>query len=386
MLLLKTARWRNVIVLLVAVVVINFVNLPRVQAGWITDPFGSIAKKIGKKSGQGLANGIKPEFYEMVDHAGQKLSDHINNSVNWSNIGQELGKGASQEVVIALNSINWEEYGQQVSAGIRQEFEVAMDQLFEEKIKPLLKDIDLILKNRIGQVDNLIDDKLNKIDVLVKNTFDQFQAAADETIAKIKTDLIEYAFNRLDSWRDQTIVKIQTDMIDYTAETFRTISKETIKHTFTEFEQLRSDFRHDVNDFFDRTESLLTMLNCTEEKTRMDMENFIKTIGKEIEAKCPLYLCPSSNKAKDDPIVLACYKQLHIKKPPKSWQYIMIYKLEKCEVLSSLTPDTPVENVAAVYLDLHNWAKRVACIQQLSKNVVWDSLEFKSRYEYWSNQ
>jgi hypothetical protein len=97
----------------------------------------------------------------------------------------------------------------------------------------------------------------------------------------------------------------------------------------------------------------------------------------------PPMFCGSS-KAKDDPIVLACYKELHLKKLPKSWQYFMIYRLEKCEVLGGLTKDTPIENVAAVYLDLYNWAKRIACIQR-SQNAMWDSLEFKSRYQYWAN-
>jgi hypothetical protein len=271
------------------------------------------------------------------------------------------------------------------------EFEAAMDKLFDDKIKPLLNDIDLILKTRIEHVDTLIDDKLKQIDVLIQQTVDRFQTAADETIAKVKTDLIDYAFNRFDIERDKTIAQIRSEVIDYaaitvtqtTTEIVAKVKAELIKQTFVQLEQLRHDFRRDVNQFFDRAENLLTLLDCTEEKTRIDMENLIKTLGKEVAARCPPMLCGSSSKVADNPTLLACYKKLHLKKPPKSWQYSMIYRLEKCEVLSDLTPDTPVENIAAVYLDLHNWAKRIACIQR-SPFTMWDSLEFKSRHQYWS--
>jgi hypothetical protein len=66
-----------------------------------------------------------------------------------------------------LIAFNWEKYGQQVAAGIRQKFEATMDKLFADKIKPLLEDIDLILKTRIDQADSLID-------ALIQKTFEQF--------------------------------------------------------------------------------------------------------------------------------------------------------------------------------------------------------------------
>ncbi len=401
MLLPRTARWRTLIVSLVAVFLIHFAHVPRVQAGecsgWNILSLGATClvklatKRVGESAGRGIAQGIKPDFNKMVHNMGQKLADHINNTVDWEKLGQEVGKGASQEVLKALNSINWEKYGQQIGAGIRQEFEAAMDKLFDDKIKPLLDDIDLILKTRIEHVNSLIDEKLKQIDVLIQQTVERFQAAADETIAKVKSDLIDYTFNRFEIERDKTIAQIRSELIDYTATTvtqttteiIAKVKAELIAQTFVQLEQLRHHFRRDVNQFFERAENLLTLLDCTEEKTRIDMENLIKTLGKELESRCPPILCGSSSKVADDPTLLACYKKLHLKKPPKSWQYSMIYRLEKCEVLSDLTPDTPVENIAAVYLDLHNWAKRIACIQR-SPKAMWDSLEFKSRHQYWS--
>jgi hypothetical protein len=389
MLLLKPMRGRKLILSLFAILLIHFAQVPRVEAGGCS--WWEVLCHIGKRIGKGAAEGIKPEYEKMVDRTAQKLVDHINHSVEWNKIGQELGKGASEEVLKALNTINWEQYGQQIGAGIRQEFEAAMDKLFADKIKPLLKDIDLILETRIDHVDTLINDKLKQIDGLIQQTVERFQQAAEDTIAKVKTDLIDYAFNRFQIERDETIAQIRAEVIEYAANTVNKttdeivaqVKTEVIDHTFAQLDQLRQDFRSEVNHFFERAENLLTLLDCTEEKTRIDMENFIKTLGKELAARCPPMLCGALSKVDDDPILLACYEQLHLKKPPKAWQYTMIYRLEKCEVLSGLTPDTPIENIAAIYLDLHNWAKRIACIQR-SPKAMWDSLEFKSRYHYWA--
>jgi hypothetical protein len=396
MLLLKSMRCRKVILSLFAILFIHFAHVPRVEAGgcsWkdiLLLGIPCIMEKLGESAGRTIAEGLKPEYQEMVDHTAQKLVDHIN-KVDWQKIGQELGKGASEEVLKALNTIKWEEYGQQIGVGIRQEFEAAMDKLFDDKIKPILKDIDLILETRIDQVDTLINEKLKRIDGLIQETVVRFQTAADNTIAKVKSDLIDYAFNRFQSERNKTIAQIRAEVIDYATDTVNKttdeivakVKGEVIDHTFAQLDQLRHDFRQEVNQFFERAENLLTLLDCTEEKTRIDMENFIKRLGKELAARCPPMLCGPSSKADDDPTLVACYEQLHLKKPPKSWQYTMIYRLEKCEVLSGLTADTPIENIAAIYLDLHNWAKRIACIQR-SPKAMWDSLEFKSRYHYWS--
>jgi len=418
MLLFNSTRWRIVIISLV--VVVNFTSVRRVSAeecsGWdiltagISCAFKLGIKRIGKSAGRGIAQGIKPDFEKMIDDAGQKLADHITHSVDWEKFGQQLGKNASQEVLTALNSINWEQYGQQAAKGIRIEFEAAMDKLFENQIKPILEDVELIIEQadkaakdritqadqaaeaRIKQLDDLVENKLKKIDALLQQTVIRFQAAADETIAKVRTDLINYAVDQFTTERDKTVAQIRAEVIDYAATTVNNtiteivakVNAELIDHAFAQLEQLRQNFRRDVNQFFDQAENLLILLECTEEKTRIDMENLIKKFGKEFSANCPPLLCGLSNKAADDPILLACYKKLHLSRPPKSWQYLVIYRLEKCEVLSRLTPDMPIENIEEVYLDLHNWAKRIACIQG-STEVMWDALEFKSRYQYWSS-
>jgi hypothetical protein len=422
MLLPKTARWRTVIVSLVAVVIIHFANAPRVQAGecseWdiLTLGISCIVKlaikRGGESAGRGIAQGIKPDFDKMVDNAGQKLADHINNSVDWGNIGQELGKGASQEVLKALNTINWEQYGQQVAKGIRTEFEATMNKLFYDKIKPLLKDIDLILETRIDQVDSLIEDKLNKIDVLIQHTVNRFQAAANETIAKVRTDLINYAFDRFATERHKTVAKIRAEVIDYAATTVNKttagivakVKAELIAHTFVQLDQLRAQFRQDVEHFFNRAENLIVLLDCTAEKIRLDLDKTREDLDKlgekylkELKALTPKaqisQLFSPSGQPSTKPTTLtastatndSCYQQLGVTEGVlEGFEYSTIYDLKKCQVLNTLTPQTPMRRVLNVYWDLHMFAKRVACIQRNPTHFMWDWLAFESLYQFWS--
>jgi len=310
-------------------------------------------------------------------------------------IGQNFTQGVTEEVLKALNSINWEKYGQQIAAGIRQEFEGAMDKLFADKIKPLLEDIDLILKTRIDQVDSLID-------VLIQKTFEQFQTVADQTIAKIRTDIIEYTFNRFATERDKTIAQIRAEVIDYTAATINKttaeivakVKAELIDHTFAQLDQLRQDFRIDVNHFFDRAENLIVLLDCTEEKIRLDLESARKDLDKlgekylkEIKFLIQLYkgkflTQPTTSTATKN----NCYQQLGVTEEAlEGFEYSTIYDIRTCKLLNTLTPKTPIRRVQNVYLDLGMFAKRVACIQQNPTHFMWDWLAFESRYQFWSN-
>jgi ElaB/YqjD/DUF883 family membrane-anchored ribosome-binding protein len=428
-LLPKTTQWRTVVVSLLMVVLVNLTSVPRVQAGdcsgWDILSLGitCVAKKIIKSGTKSavvdLAQNMRPDFNRMVDDAGQKLVKHIN-SVNWSNIGQELGKGASEEVLSTLNSINWEQYGHQIGAGIRSEFEAAMDKLFDEKLKPLLTDIDNLLAQRIAQadkavearlqqLDGLIDDKIEKVDILIQNTFDQFQAAADETIAKVRTDIINYAFESFAAERDKTVAQIRAEVIDYAATTVNTttaeivakVKAELIDQTFAQFDQLRTQFRQDVEHFFNRAENLIFLLDCTEEKLRIDLDKVREDLDKlgekylkEFKALTPgaqisnLFSRGESPSTKPTGSMTTnenCYQQLGlIEAALEGFEYSTIYDIKKCKVLNTLTLETPIRRIQNVYWDLHMFAKRVGCIQHNPTHFMWDWMEFESFYRFWS--
>ncbi|OQY54741.1 MAG: hypothetical protein DRR08_33675 [Candidatus Parabeggiatoa sp. nov. 2] len=481
----KTNQWRILISL--AVVVVHFASAPPVHAGecswWDTASLGIscvvklAVKRVGESEGRGLIEGVKPEFDKMVDQAGQQLADHVTNSVDWSKIGQQLGQGASQEVLKALKSINWQQYGQQVGAGLRQEFEGAMNKLFNQQLKPLLKDIDMLLKGRIEQADKaaearinqldelidnklttlkgqieqadkaaearlnqldelidnklttlkgqieqadkaaearlnqlnkLIDNKLTKVDALIQDTFAQFRQTADETIAKVKQDIIDYAVERFKTSRDETVAQIRAEVIDYAANTFKKTADETvakvkaelIDHTVTQLGKLRGQLRQEVDYFFDRAENLIVLLDCTAEKIRLDLERTREQLDrlgekylKEFKASIPQVSKllsfgaqpkkpPTESTATDGGV---CYEQLGISAESlEGFEYSTIYDIKKCKVLNTLTVETPLRRVLNVYWDLHIFAKRVACIQQNPNHFMWDWLTFEYLYDFWS--
>ncbi|MDM8559144.1 hypothetical protein [Candidatus Parabeggiatoa sp. HSG14] len=423
-------RWRTVIISLLMVAVVNFTNVSYVHAGecsgWDIFTLGisclvKLAIKKGAESaGRGIAKGIRPDFDKMVDDASQKLVDHLNNSVNWENIGQGLGKGASKELLAALNSIDWKAHGQQVGAGIRQEFEATMDKLFDEKLKPLLMDIDNLLKDRINQadevakariqqLDNLIDDKLKKVDVLIQHTIDQFQVVVDETISKVRTDIIDYTFDRFAAERDKTVDQIRTEIIDYatdsvnktTDEIVAKVKAELIDHTFVKITQLQYQFRQDVEHFFNRAENVIVLLDCTEEKIRLDLERTREELDQlgekylnEVKDLMPQAQMsklfspggqPSTKLTTSTSTNNSCYQQLGVTKEAlEGFEYSTIYDLKKCKLLNTLTPQTPTRRIQNVYWDLHMFAKRVACIQRNPTHFMWDWMAFESLYHFWS--
>jgi DNA-binding protein len=423
------------------------------------------AKTVAKSEGRGLIEGVKPEFEKMVDRASQQLIERIE-TMDWHQIGQQLGESASQEVLNALNSIDWEDYGQQVGAGLSRELETTMNRLFDQQLKPLLKDIDMLLKGRIeqadqaaaarlAQLDQLIDDKLAKVDDLIQDTVAQFNQLADDTITKIRRDIIDYAVTRFETSRDETVRQIQTDVIDYGVEQFETSRDETVSQiqadvidygveqfetsrdetvsqiqadvidyaantfkqttqemvasvkvdlidqTFAQLHQVRSEFRQDVDHFFDRTENLLVLLDCTEEKIRLDLERtreqldklgekYLKEFKQSFSGVSRL-MSFGQKKAKPEEstqsttIDTRCYEQLGIDAESlEGFEYSTIYDIKKCKVLSTLTSDTPLRRVQNVYLDLHVFAKRVACIQRNPNHFLWDWLMFEQLYDFWS--
>jgi len=503
----KRCQWRTALV--AAVLLVNVTNAPVAAEcfdkwyEYVTAGATCVVEKgiefVGKHLGKGAVQGIKPAYQEMVNETGDTLVAAIN-SIDWEDIGRQAGQGASEAMLEALDSIDWTVYGQQVGAGLRQEFELLMDNLFDDQIKPLLQDIDMLLKQtnqmaeaRITQVDKLIEQRLQQIDGLVQTTVTRFQTAANETIDKakqelityaferaeqfreqtiaqirtelidyttqniqnlsndiidkIKQDLMAYSFERADSFREQTVAQIRTELIDYTAQTIQTVTNqsvakikndliayslersetfrdqslakiktelidygtdtiqkltdETVKtlqtelidRSFTKLENFHKDFRTDVNQFFDRTEYLIDKVDCqaqgTLEKIRLDMETTGKQLAEKIDELLPKWwhLNIFSKPAEPAP-ALACYRQLGLKTPPKPFQYSTIYDLKKCEVLNSLTPETPIRQILNVYLDLKALAARMACVQrsageQAILHYTWDWLEFGHQYDLW---
>jgi len=190
--------------------------------------------------------------------------------------------------------------------------------------------------------------------------------------------MIDYAAHTVQKVTDDTVKKVKTQLID---------------HTFTKLDDFRKTFRTDVNRFFDRTEYIINMVDCkvagTLEKFRLDMGTLGKTLAQDIKDSLPKWSSLLQKKTSQEVTpVVRCYQQLGLKKPPEAFQYSTIYDLKKCEVLNTLTPQTPIRQILNVYLDLKALAARMACVQrsageQAILHYTWDWLEFGYQYDFW---
>jgi ElaB/YqjD/DUF883 family membrane-anchored ribosome-binding protein len=370
MCLFRSSKPVQRIALLLAVIVVNFASVAPVQAAWCL--FGCVNAEI---SGS-VKFPSSAEFREM---------------------GQALAKGVREE----MEKTDFKAMGKQFAEGVRGEFDKAMDRLFDEKIDPLVADIDKLLKarlnavdkmakDRLAQLDKIIADRLKQVDKLIQNTFDQFNTVAKETIGKLKTDLIDNAFTQF----NEAIEKTKTDLID---------------NTFTQIDDLRKNLRMEVDHFFDRTEYLINTVDCKVEgmveKIRMDIEKTGEILAQQLKTELSslgikmegslltgfsgeVFIKPESDSTLAAKPLTQCYQELGLMAPPKPWEYSTIYDLEKCNVLKTLTPNTPMKRILNVYLDLKAYAARMACVQRgaghhATLHYTWDWLAFGYWYDFW---
>lgn len=294
------------------------------------------------------------------------------NPSEFKGMGKDLGESLREE----LEKTKFKEIGQQLSEGFSQEFEKTMTTLIDEKITPLVKDINKLLKARIEQVDKLVEKRLQQIDAMIEKTFHQFQAVADKTIEKIKLDLIDNTFTQF----NQAIEKTKMDIID---------------NTFFQLNELRSNFRTDVDHFFNRTEYLIDKVDCkvegTLEKLRQDLQSTGKEIAQELQKSLPNFSLLATKKPNKPAIpseLVACYQQLGLNAPPEPFEYSTIYDLKKCKVLRTIKSDTPVRRILNIYIDLQAFAARMACVQRgaghrATLHYTWDWIEFGYQYDFW---
>jgi 2C-methyl-D-erythritol 2,4-cyclodiphosphate synthase len=409
-------RWRIVIALLLAVILVNFASVPRANAflNLVDISVEDINVKLPSSAewgewGQQFRKRFRKEF-EQIDT---------------KTMGQQLGEGVRGEFEKFINSLDLESMGHQLGEGLRKQFEAAMAALFNEQIEPLVADIekllkarleqaDIIAKDRLAQLDKMIMDRLNQADSLIQASFERFKAAADETIAKVKTAIIGYAFERFDKAREESIAK--ADIIVHAANTFKKVTDETmaklkaalIDHTFTPFDELRRNFRADVEHFFDRTEYFIKTVDCkvegTLEKLRQDMQHIGKEFAQQLKAELSslelkmtgslrsgfsggVLTEPESDSTPSVKPLTQCYQELGLMVPPKPWEYSSIYDLQKCEVLKTITDNTPLRRILNIYVDLQALAARMACLQRGSNKATlhytWDWLEFGYWYDFW---
>ena len=79
---------------------------------------------------------------------------------------------------------------QSMAKGVRVVFEESMNTLFDQKIRPMLEDIDLIIKNNMDNADEIIINTFKGVDKIIEKTILQFENATEKNIHNIRDHII----------------------------------------------------------------------------------------------------------------------------------------------------------------------------------------------------
>jgi len=219
---------------------------------------------------------------------------------------------------------------QHIAKGLHEEFKKATDDLFNNKIEPLLDEIDEIIQNRIEHADKIIKKRLHQTETIIKNS----------------------------------MLEIRKGISDF---------DNVLQKTSININKLRISFKKDVNDIFDRLDKTIDCrVEAVAEKIISDVEN----IKKSFIPVFPFF--------KHE-----CYKILDIKEVPERWEYATIYKLQKCKKMNELDNNSSIDTILRAYIDLRALCSRVGCIQRLAGDPATEYfnkeyLELGRKYYIWS--
>lgn len=254
---------------------------------------------------------------------------------------------------------------QSMAAGIRQEYQKAANHLFDEKIKPLLDEIDLVAKNRMKDASGIVDD--------VSGIVDDVSATVNK-VNEIVQDTDKIVKDRLDQL-NEIINKSMSDIRKSTKD-----FKKIIEDTSKSIDQLRDKFKKDIDDIFAKIDNIIDCkITGTHEKIIMD----IKTIRDSFIPRLPFLKPP-------------CYKVVGISADPQYWEYTTIYGLEKCRKLKQLDDaiikgnTITIDTILKAYVDLRALCARVGCVQRhagdsAAKYFGKEYLELGRAYDIWEN-
>jgi len=291
--------------------------------------------------------------------------------------------------------------GKNLAIGATPEFEKSAGRIADEKIKPLIRDVDTVMKQRLEQFDKINKELLKDADEKVKNRLlqvdgiinDANQNIADrlEQADKIVSELIVEADEKTKQRLNQIDEIIKTSLKE-----MREIVVEVnnvLQHAFdhadnfvllasSQLDNIRGKFRQDATYFFDRTEYIIETVDCKVTGTILDIKNAFEHERQEWAKLLPSNWCVVNCE------IPYCYSKVGITSAPQSFEYATIYDIKKCQLLSSLGPDTKVDRIRNVYLDLKTLSAKMMCVQrqagyQAKLHYTWDWLEFGERYDFW---
>ena len=122
-----------------------------------------------------------------------------------SEMGKQFLKGIRSE----LDEMDLGRYGKELATGIQTVFNDTMQQLFEQRINPMIEDVNKLIQvraneinkmseERLKQLDALISENLREMDRIIFKTLTQFEKIANQLVADVKAEWLTYGFDRLD--------------------------------------------------------------------------------------------------------------------------------------------------------------------------------------------
>lgn len=295
----------------------------------------------------------------------------------------------------------WKDAGRDFAKGAAPELEKSVNRIVEEKIKPLIKDVDTVMKERLEQFDKINKELLKDADERAKNRLQQIdgiinnanQSIADrlEQADKIVSQLIAEAdektkqrLNQIDGIIKTSLKEMREIVVEVNNILQRSFDRadNLVSDASSQLDNLRKKFRQDATYFFDRTEYIIETVDCKVTGTVDQIKFDLEQMGKELADLWPKLCVPRCK-------VPYCYSQLGLTERPQSFEHSMIYDLKKCGLLNSLRPDTPARRIKNAYLDLKTLAAKMMCVQrqagpQAKLHYTWDWLEFGEQYDFWN--
>jgi len=283
--------------------------------------------------------------------------------------------------------------GESAARGATPELEKSASRIIDEKVKPLIRDVDTVLKQRVEQLGEMSKELLKDADEKAKNRLQQLNEIVNnanlsieerlEQADKIVSQLIAEADDKAKQRLNQLdgIIKTSLNEMRDIVDEVNNILQRSVSDASSQLDDLRKKFRQDAVYYFDRTEYIIETVDCkvtgTVDQIKIDIERVGEALVRWLPRWLPWYKVPD------------CYSKIGITKAPQSFEYATIYDLRKCERLNSLKPSDPVNHIKNVYLDLKTLSAKMMCVQrqagyQAKLHYTWDWLEFGKQYDFWA--
>jgi hypothetical protein len=197
-------------------------------------------------------------------------------------------------------------------------FRESMDSLFDNKIRPI-----------IYQIQSAVDRAMGQMDDLVNKTLDNLKKSINETVNNAAAKAIS--------------------LVNYTTEQIKT---RLIDEFFNQAKELENKIMGDLIMILNRVDETILKISCSlqaiEIKIREDLTKFLPTIPNPND-KCRISIdvkFPGHNLKN---------------KALKDFESNELYELKKCYIVGSLTETTPIQSILMSYRDLEFLAAGMRC-------------------------